>query len=576
MDINNKRHAFTLAEIMIVLLILTIIFAAFAPLITKRRVQGGISRYNVWNYLDTNSTMNAAYDPGDKEYSGQLFFGLTPDGKSAVNSTFKPLSKLVIRSGAVTGSNKVQRQIQFRYARANNADKGKYAGSWFLDGKNIFFGGDSTFTGVNPNNIQAKNNLGIGYGSLSSIKSGKNNTALGVKALNVLSTTNNNTAIGYYAGLNTVGENNTFAGSMAGANVSGGSQNTYIGYYAGYGGVSSSGSTNVFVGAHAGEKVTSGSYNVALGYNALNSITEGTYNTAIGAGALEKLTTGRYNVALGYKACSEVKTSSYKTCIGYNSGPKDGTTGERYLKARENDDVQRTYIGSKPYNYGGDAVLEIHNVDTINKKLMNNPKVNSNVTTVINGNLAVKGRTMFTVGNNLHAWQHDDVQGSSSEWSFGDYKGAYLCAKNQTTYSFINTTYCPSLKGNTSTSSDRRLKNIGSLNLAGLDELNKLKIYNYTFKSDKNKLPHVGVMAQELQKVFPNSVFEDENGYLKIRWDEMFFASINAIKQIDKKITAIVKRTVNLENQIAQLETENKNLKTQVEALSARVEKLKK
>ena len=35
-----------------------------------------------------------------------------------------------------------------------------------------------------------------------------------------------------------------------------------------------------------------------------------------------------------------------------------------------------------------------------------------------------------------------------------------------------------------SSTSDRRLKNIGSKNLAGLNEINKLKIYNFTFKND--------------------------------------------------------------------------------------------
>lgn len=568
MNINNKKHAFTLAEIMIVLLIMTILFAAFAPLITRRKGLAGISKYNVWNYLDTNSTMNAAYDPGDKTYTGQLFFGLTPDGKSAVNSTFKPHSKLVIRSGSVTGTNKVQRQILFRYGRNTSSDKGKYTGAWLHDGKNIFFGGDSVFQGVNPNNIQAKSNLGMGYGSLSAIRNGKNNTALGAFALNKLTASNNNTAIGYYAGYNTDNNYNTFGGSMAGANVSSGSYNTAFGYKAGYG-TSSAGSYNSFIGSHAGEKINGGSYNVGIGYNALNHLSTGTYNTAIGAGALEKLSTGRYNVALGYKACSEV-TGSFKTCIGYNSGPKSGTSGNNYLGAT-NDDVQRTYIGGTPFYYGGDAVLEIHNVGGSNSKLMNNPNIKSNTTTVINGNLAVKGRTLFTVGNQLHQWQHDDIKGSRSTYTFGDYKNKFRCAENQTTYGFTND-WCPKLSSN----SDRRLKNIGSKSLAGLKELNQLKIYNYTYKNDKNKLPQVGVIAQELQKVFPNSIFEDEQGYLKIRWEEMFFASINAIKELDKKITAVIKRTTNLEIQIAQLESENETLKTQVETLSARVAKLKK
>ena len=55
----------------------------------------------------------------------------------------------------------------------------------------------------------------------------------------------------------------------------------------------------------------------------------------------------------------------------------------------------------------------------------------------------------------------------------------------------------------------------------------------------------------------------------------MFFASINAIKELDKKITALIDRATNVETQIAQLEKENSTLKLEVANLAARVEKLK-
>ena len=140
-----------------------------------------------------------------------------------------------------------------------------------------------------------------------------------------------------------------------------------------------------------------------------------------------------------------------------------------------------------------------------------------------------------------------------------------------TSYEFDNNKICPNLN----TTSDRRLKNIGTRSLAGLKELNKLTVYNFTFKNDPKKAPHVGVMAQDLQKVFPNSVFQGEDGYLRIKWDEMFYATINSIKELDRKIVALVKRTTNAETQISKLERENTVLKSQVDSLTARVNKLK-
>ena len=102
--------------------------------------------------------------------------------------------------------------------------------------------------------------------------------------------------------------------------------------------------------------------------------------------------------------------------------------------------------------------------------------------------------------------------------------------------------------------SDRRLKNVGEKYKAGLAELKKLDLYNYTFKKDDQKTPQVGVMAQDLQKIFPNAVREGEDGYLRIRWDEMFYAVINAVKELDEKITAVVEQVKAFSDKVAQLE----------------------
>ena len=88
--------------------------------------------------------------------------------------------------------------------------------------------------------------------------------------------------------------------------------------------------------------------------------------------------------------------------------------------------------------------------------------------------------------------------------------------------------------------SDKRLKNIGEKFTAVLDELKKLEFFHYTFKKDDAKTPHVGVIAQDLQKVFPDAVTKSEDGYLRIRFEDMFYAVINAVKELDEKISNII------------------------------------
>ena len=141
--------------------------------------------------------------------------------------------------------------------------------------------------------------------------------------------------------------------------------------------------------------------------------------------------------------------------------------------------------------------------------------------------------------------------------------------------------------------SDRRLKNVGEEFNSGLDKIRELKTYNYTFKNDKKKTPRVGVMAQDLQKIFPDSIIKQPDGFLMVRDEDMFYAMVNSIKQLDTMIQGIVKDVKELAlkvqqiddkilalikvdqanaKKIQQLEAKNKSL----EARLARLEKLAK
>jgi len=558
MKFRNKS-AYSLAEIMVVMLVLTIIFAACAPFFTKRRTNTDKSRYAVWEALDP-TTMDAFTNGETPQHTAQLFFGLTPGSKDEVNTMYAPNAKLVIRSGPVTSSSTVQRQIQFRYGRFANKKHGVFAGTWFMDGSNNLMGG--RYKNIKTNN--ASQNTAIGYDALTNLTTGTSNTAIGFNALYRGSTLSNNVAIGYNAGYGVTNANNTFVGAGAGENASSDS-NTAIGYRAG---INNSSKFNLSIGSYAGN---GGTENVAVGYNALSKVS-GNNNVALGVGALENLTSGNKNTAIGYKACSELTTQSNKTCIGANSGPKSSRSHSKYLfkgDFSKADNIARTYIGSTPHNFGGDAVLEIHNVPNSNTSTFGVTRhlgggVAANTTTIVNGNLIVRGRPYFTSGNNLY---HMYIYPNSS--AFGSTQND-ACTTNASSYTFSNSN-CPKWPS----TSDRRLKDISGKNTDGLDKIMQIKVHNFTFKNDEKKAPHVGVIAQELQKVFPNAVVQGEDGYLRIRWDEMFFAGINAVKELDRKIATIVKKVVGIESQITKLENENKNLETQVNLLSQRVEKLK-
>ena len=113
--------------------------------------------------------------------------------------------------------------------------------------------------------------------------------------------------------------------------------------------------------------------------------------------------------------------------------------------------------------------------------------------------------------------------------------------------------------------SDRRIKNIGDKFTAGVNELSKLDFFHYTFKTDEAKTPHVGVIAQDLQKVFPDAVTKGDDGFLRIRWEDMFYAAINAIKELNTKITEIAD---NLMNTNSKVEEQSKIIEAQQETIN--------
>ena len=111
--------------------------------------------------------------------------------------------------------------------------------------------------------------------------------------------------------------------------------------------------------------------------------------------------------------------------------------------------------------------------------------------------------------------------------------------------------------------SDKRLKDIIGAYKKGLYEIEKLKPVEFTYKSDEKQVHHIGVIAQDLQKVFPESISKDKDtGYLLINTDAIFYALLNSIKELNEKNKTIEKDNDALEAKIAELRKIRDDLKT--------------
>ena len=209
----------------------------------------------------------------------------------------------------------------------------------------------------------------------------------------------------------------------------------------------------------------------------------------------------------------------------------------------------------------------------------------TNETVYIPGNLIVGGFSAIgTNGNNKVFLNASDGDGNGivQLGSDGNFlKAVYVCTNDGkgATYKTVKAWF-----------SDRRLKNVGEKYTAGLEELKKLDFYHYTFKADKDNTPLVGVMAQDLQKVFPDAVTKGDDGYLRIRLEDMFYAVINAVKELDSKISEIItnitdiKATIQSQQEIieglqkdnSELQKQNAELQEEIKNIEKRIKKLEK
>lgn len=596
--ILHKKQAFSLTELLIVLVVIAILFAAMAPIVTKRRNGADIANESVWNYVNDDDQMDAFYDPGMRTWTSTAVFGFTP---SKLES---PYAKTIIKAKPK------QRMIQFRYGSGS----GISTGSLFLDDKNNIYLTSNNDKLVNAD--KSKSTTAAGLGALSNRSDVTYSVALGSDA--------------FKGDKDTSSTNDTIInaiGSASSKNLKGVSTTTAIGalsnqsrinpvYTVAIGGQSLASfdyhpQKSVYVGysTGAGEKNTSDvAYNTILGSSYPGG--EGSNsNTILGYNSYTNgYEAAKHVTAVGAYTCNSIKgvksdsANAGRTCIGYGSGREYNNTPDAFTQ----DDYDRVFLGGTPLGgFNGRGVVEVHNINTSYTALMENEAKNEESlpsnSVVMNSNIVVRGG-LYTysprklVGHrpigidpawtNTFVCNGDNYLSVSGKRGYHCNPGANFGTPGEKSESFFEagntcggldkyptgTSGCPNLK----TTSDRRLKDNISENNSGLKEILTLKPYEYIFKSDKKKTPQVGVIAQDLQKVFPNSVHQSEDGYLHIRWDEMFYAMINAIKTLDKKVVQIASDITGMESDVKQLKSSHSKIQKQIASLNERATKLER
>lgn len=575
------KQAFSLMEMMIVLLIVAIIAAATAPMVTKKmaRSAGG----NDSPFVFTNLAGSAAFNLKGGDQS--LIIGAPRYKTKTGNDPTHP--RLVLAAGNAN-------QPAFVFANSNGVYEGQLS-----QNDNI-----TTWLGKSSGTPDT-NSLAIGTNQTIS-------TVQGVTALGDTVTVSgqNATAVGYNTsaeGTGSIAIGNS-AAAVHDSSITDMTQSNNSNHAIAIGTSAKACKWGaIAIGPKMGEKETlaarGGSVaigasaranahsSVAIGEGAVSSSDHNTEGGTTAVGPYSE-TTNRFSTAIGYKASAKGKNS---TAIGAEAvADKDEqiTLGTRnsvvYIPGKLVVD-QRTILGrrngityiragkdekDKTYSHlmamqtnGNNQGWKFGNFDNYSNNVEIYSVIHNGITDI--GNDYDTGTANINT-NYIKTISNADEAEKKYEGGLFKYRGPYP-------------------KGDV-ISSDRRLKNVGEKYTAGLAELKKLDFFHYTFKNDETKTPHVGVIAQDLQKVFPDSVTKGGDGYLRIRWDEMFYAVLNAVKELDARISAIAENVKANFDKIAKLEatvseqqktieelkSQNEIYEKQLELLDKRLNKLEK
>ena len=187
--------------------------------------------------------------------------------------------------------------------------------------------------------------------------------------------------------------------------------------------------------------------------------------------------------------------------------------------------------------------LEIFEVDATNQVTnMNGTAVYVNTDLKVSGaNNTIGGYTIIdnlTVGTSLNTGGH--LSGYSA--FFG---GDVTCQQNLTVMGLLSAS-------NTSFSSDRRFKkNITSID-GSLSKLMQVEGYSYDWKKEEFKDKHFndkkqyGVIAQEIEVLYPELIHEDKEGYKSVNYIGLIPIMIEGMKEQQKLIEELQKEIIKL------------------------------
>ena len=533
--------AFSLAEMMVVMLIMSIVLAAMAPMITTRikadqALKAGEAAApqednNPWQWVEGSET--DAYSQASRNMIGQSAAG-EDDGDAM----------LILNKGKDDRGDILFKNSKGNFGRLD---------VWNLSSNNQIDSGGIVLGATTPGTASRSKSGGINIGfdntlgdTWSAVVGYKNSVEGYSRVFGFKNTVEDATV---------VGEHNKVTGnsmSVLGSGTT--SQKQAYGAIIGINNTINTGGEDYLLGRQ--NTVEKGSCHVLGSYNELN---------------------GYSSIVVG-KENTTALSSQYATGTCYAFGEENSVSGRTFSMAigRENEVTGEDSIAIGRYA----SATGYHSLAIGVEGTLKNSRTEPATTASSSYSVAIGYRSLSSGSYSIALGSHAKASGESSiaisaNKFNNDYavaSGKYSVAigyKAQATSDYEialgssnNTVKIPGklYVNGTNVTSDKRLKYIKGENKNGLDAIKKIKVYNFTFKKDKDKEPRVGVIAQELQKILPDAVKKGSDGFLTIRIDDIIYTLVNAVKELDRKVSELTET-------LKQVQAEQKRINQRLDAL---------
>jgi len=562
------------------------------------------------NFNDATFSTSIGRDAGiSLNTTGNLYN--TAVGMEALFTTVSGVQNVAIGFGALrANTNSNNTAVGYNALRANTSGNNSVAvGAEAL--LNNTTGLQNTAVGYRAMqlNISGTNNAAFGDRSLQNNTSGGNNAALGLFALQGNTTGGNNTAVGLQAGVdNTTGSNNTYIGFNSGRFITSGSNNTIIG--ANVSGLGGALANNIIIADGSGNRrinvndvgnvgigttTPTAVLHLRAGTAAANSaplkLTSGTLNTTAEVGAIEFLNDAFYGtITTGAARKQFAFTDLAQTFTGIQTF---GNASSTNLTVATNAYLSTVRSGV----WNGTAIGEIYGGTNQSSYTIGDMLYASGSNTLTKRVIGTTGQ-ILSVSGGLPVWSSTSTLGLSAEFTTSAQlatilsdevgSGALVFANNSTltgTTIFTNINVSNNVGIGTTTparalhvqimtddapvrfqdsngyceinptsttwtcTSDKRLKeNIESLDSQSiLTNLAKLRPVSFSWISDGSSGERFGLIAQEVEEVFPDLVTTDlSTGYKSVAYGGLTPYLISGLQEVSLQVSSTTDSLVSL------------------------------